>query len=59
MPCGFGMLYGLAFSELKRRLRIMLKSKLDGGNLVKAINNFAAVVRYSAGIVKWTTARKF
>ena len=37
----------------------MLKSKLDGGNLVKAINNFAAVVRYSAGIVKWTTARKF
>ena len=41
--------------EYKRRLKSMLKSKLNGGNLVKAINAYAAsVVRYTAGIVKWT-----
>ena len=41
--------------EYKRRLKNMLKSKLNGGNLMKAINTYAAsVVRYTAGIVKWT-----
>lgn len=45
----------LVCDEYKRRLRSMLKSKLNGGNLVKAINTYAAsVVRYTAGIVKWT-----
>ena len=41
--------------EYKRRLKNMLKSKLNGGNLMKAINTYAAsVVRYTAVIVKWT-----
>ena len=33
----------------------MLKSKLNGRNLMKAINAYAtSVVCYTAGIVKWT-----
>ena len=41
--------------EYKRKLKSMLKSKLNGGNLFKAINAYtASVVRYTAGIVKWT-----
>jgi hypothetical protein len=44
----------LVKEEYKRRLRSMLKSKLNGGNLVKAINTYAAsIMRYTAGIVKW------
>ena len=32
----------------------MLKSKLNGGNLIKAINTYAvAAIRYTDGIVKW------
>ena len=32
----------------------MLKSKLNSGNLIKAINTYAvAAIRYTAGIVKW------
>ena len=32
----------------------MLKSMLNGGNLIKAINTYAvAAIRYTAGIVKW------
>ena len=37
------------------RLKKLLKSKLNAGNLVKAINCWAvASVRYSAAIVDWT-----
>ena len=40
--------------EYKRRLKSMLKSKLNGGNLMKAINTYAAsVVHYTADIMKW------
>ena len=41
--------------EYKRRLRKLLKSKLNGGNLMKAINTWAvSSIRYSGGIVNWT-----
>ena len=36
------------------RLKALLKSKLNSGNTVKAINTWAVpVIRYSAGIVDW------
>ncbi len=42
-------------AEYFRRIRKILNSKLNGGNIITAINSRAvAVVRYSAGIVKWT-----
>ncbi|XP_063599498.1 uncharacterized protein LOC134775819 [Penaeus indicus] len=42
-------------NEYLRRIGKILKSKLNGGNIITAINSRAvAVVRYSAGIVKWT-----
>ena len=38
-----------------KRVRKILKSKLNGGNVISAINSRAvAVVRYGAGIIKWT-----
>ena len=38
-----------------KRLKLVLKSKLNSRNLINAINTWAvAVVRYSAGIVNWT-----
>ena len=41
--------------EYFRRVKKILKSKLNGGNTISAINNRAvSVVRYSVGIVKWT-----
>ena len=44
----------LVSEEYNRRLNRMLKSKLNGGNLIKAINTYAvAAIRYTAGIVKW------
>ena len=40
--------------EYKRRLRLILKSKLNGKNKVTAINVWAvAVFRYGAGIIQW------
>ena len=40
--------------EYKRRLRLILKSKLNGKNKVAAINVWAvAVFRYGAGIIQW------
>ena len=40
--------------EYIKRLKAILKSKLNSGNTVKAINSWAApVIRYSAGIVDW------
>ena len=39
-------------SEYNKRVRKILKSKLNGGNIIKAINSWAVpVVRYTAGII--------
>ena len=41
--------------EYFRRIRKILKSKLNGTNCIKAINSRAvSLIRYSAGILKWT-----
>ena len=38
----------------KRRLRLTLKSKLNGKNKIKAINTWAvALLRYGAAIINW------
>ena len=48
-----GVLEGLK-KEYFRRVQKILKSKLNGGNMVQAINCRAVtVVRYAAGIVEW------
>ena len=40
--------------EYKRRLRLILKSKLNGRNKITAINTWAvAIFRYGAGIISW------
>ena len=40
--------------EYYRRVRKILKSKLNGGNIVKAVNLSAvSMVRYGAGIIDW------
>ena len=40
--------------EYKRRLRLILKSKLNGKNKITAINTWAvAIFRYGAAILKW------
>ena len=42
-------------SECNKWVRKILKSKLNGGNIIKAINSRAVpVVRYTAGIIDWT-----
>ena len=44
-------------SEYNKRVRKILKLKLNGGNIIKAINSWAVpVVRYTAGIIDWTQA---
>ncbi|XP_053149009.1 uncharacterized protein LOC128343627 isoform X2 [Hemicordylus capensis] len=44
-------------SEYIRRVRKILKSKLNGGNTIQAINTWAIpVIRYTAGIIDWTQA---
>ena len=41
--------------EYLRRIKKILKSKLNSGNVVAAINSRAvAVIRYGAGLIKWT-----
>ena len=46
-----------AASEYTKRMRKVLKSKLNGGNSIRAINSWAVpVIRYTAGIVDWTQA---
>ena len=41
--------------EYIRRVRNVLKSKLNGGNIISGINSRAvSFVRYGAGIIKWT-----
>ena len=40
--------------EYKRRLRLILKSKLNGRNKITAMNTWAvAIFRYGAGILEW------
>ena len=40
-----------------RRVRTILKFKLNGGNTVLAINSRAvSVIRYGAGVLGWTKA---
>ena len=40
--------------EYKRRLKKVLKSKLNGKSKMHSINTWAvAVMRYGAGIIKW------
>ena len=41
--------------EYVRRLRKILKSKLNSGNLVMAINTWAvSLVKYRSGVIEWT-----
>ncbi|XP_068208495.1 uncharacterized protein [Palaemon carinicauda] len=41
--------------EYMQRFKAILNSKLNAGNMIKAINTMAVpVIRYSAGIVEWT-----
>ena len=41
--------------EYNRRLRKVLTSKLNGGNLVRGVNTWAvSLLRYSAAFVSWT-----
>ena len=41
-------------AEYKRRLRLILKSKLNGKNKIHAINTWAvALLRYGTGIINW------
>ena len=44
-------------SEYNKRVRKILKSKLNGGNIIKAINSGTVpVVRHTSGIIDWTQA---
>jgi hypothetical protein len=46
-----------ATAEYKRRLKQILKSKLNAKNKIEAINSYAIpVINYTAGVVKWTVA---
>ena len=46
----------LFLKEYKRRLKLVLKSKLSGKNKIMAANTWAvAILRYSAGVVEWNT----
>ena len=41
--------------EYIRRVRNILKSKLNGGNIISAINSKAVLISiYGTGIIKWT-----
>ena len=43
--------------EYFRRLRTILKWKLNGGNIISSINSRAVlIIRYGAGIMGWTKA---
>ena len=40
--------------EYKRRIRLILISKLNGKNKIKVINSLAvAIMRYGAGVLEW------
>ena len=41
--------------EYLRRVRKVAQSKLNGGNLIQAINTWAvSLIRYAGGIIEWT-----
>ena len=43
--------------EYLRRVRKVLGSKLNGGNIITAINSIAvSIIRYGAGVLEWTQA---
>jgi Reverse transcriptase (RNA-dependent DNA polymerase) len=47
----------MALKEYYRRTRAILKSQLNAGNTIKAINSWAIpVIRYTAGVIRWTIA---
>ena len=40
--------------KYKRRLRLILRSKLNGKNKIKARNSWAvAIMRHGAGVLEW------
>ena len=40
--------------EYIRKLRLILRSKLNGKNKIKTINSWAvAIIRYGAGVLEW------
>ena len=40
--------------EYVRRLKLVMSSKLNGRNKIKAVNTWAvALLRYSRGVIKW------
>ena len=42
--------------EYLRRFRLVMKSRFNGKNKIKAANTWAmSLMRYGAGILKWTT----
>jgi hypothetical protein len=42
-------------NEYFRRMKKILKSKLNAGNIIKAINSRAvSIIRYGAGLIEWT-----
>lgn len=44
-------------NEYYRRLKRILKSKLNGKNVIMAVNTWAvSVLRYGAGVINWTKA---
>ena len=50
-----GLMKNRVETEYFRRLRKILKTKLNAGNLTKAVNTWAVTLfRYPAGIVHWT-----
>ena len=41
--------------EYVRRVKKVIRSKLNGGNMVRLINSWAvSLLRYSGGVVRWT-----
>ena len=41
--------------EYVRRVKKVIRSKLNGGNMVRVINSWAvSLLRYSGGVVRWT-----
>ena len=45
-------------AEYTNRVHKVLKSKLNGGNTIQAIDNWAVpVIRYTADIVDWTITK--
>ena len=42
-------------AEYFRRVRLLVRSKLCGGNVIKRMNSWTvSVIRYIAGIIDWT-----